>query len=85
MTKTAKDLGIEVKKMSFEDSLKELEGIVKKLESGQQDLDLAIDEYSKGILLKEHCEKKLADAKLKVEKIMKGGDGSLSVKETKEE
>lgn len=84
MTKTAKDLALEVKKMSFEDSMRELEGIVKKLEGGQQDLDLAIDEYSKGILLKEHCEKKLADAKLKVEKIMKGGDGSLSVKETKE-
>ena len=82
MTKTAKELAVDIKKMSFEDSLRELEGIVKKLEGGQQDLDLAIDEYSKGILLKEHCEKKLADAKLKVEKIMKGGDGSLQTKET---
>lgn len=68
----------DIKKMTFEEALKELETIVKKLESGQQDLENSIEEYSRGTLLKEHCEKKLSEAKLKLEKIVKNADGTLS-------
>lgn len=59
----------EIKKLSFEEAMSELEKIVNSLESGQIGLENAIEFYSKGIALKEHCEKKLQDAKLKVEKI----------------
>lgn len=55
--------------MNFETALSELESIVSSLESGKIDLDKAIDSYTKGTLLKEHCEKKLKEAKLKIEKI----------------
>ncbi|MBV8189214.1 MAG: exodeoxyribonuclease VII small subunit [Alphaproteobacteria bacterium] len=65
--------------MSFEDALKELEGIVKQLEQGQVKLDEAITAYERGALLKKHCEQKLAEAKLKVDKIMISADGSVSV------
>ena len=56
--------------LSFEDALKELEAIVQQLERGQVKLDEAITAYERGALLKKHCEQKLAEAKMKVEKIV---------------
>jgi len=63
--------------LSFEDALKELEGIVQQLERGQVKLDEAISAYERGALLKKHCEQKLAEAKMKVEKIVFSADGSV--------
>src|SRR6186997_3700763 len=63
--------------LSFEDALKELEGIVQQLERGQVKLDEAITAYERGALLKRHCEQKLAEAKMKVEKIVFAADGSV--------
>lgn len=64
--------------MSFEDALKELEAIVRKLESGSGDLEASINDYVRGTQLKEYCQQKLADARLRVESILKNQDGSLS-------
>ena len=64
--------------LSFEDALKELEGIVQQLERGQVKLDEAISAYERGALLKRHCEQKLAEAKMKVEKISFSADGSVT-------
>lgn len=55
--------------MSFEESLKALETIVQRLESGESSLDQAIEDYTLGTKLKEHCQKKLDEARLKVEKL----------------
>ena len=55
--------------LSFEDALSELEAIVEKLEGGAVDLDKAIDAYARGMLLKQHCQARLEEARLKVEKI----------------
>lgn len=63
--------------MSFEAALKELETIVKKLEAGQGELETAIADYARGAALKDHCLKKLQDARLKVEKIVKTSSGEL--------
>ena len=63
--------------MSFEQALADLEGIVRKLETGQADLESAITDYERGTLLKAHCQKKLTDAKMKVEKIIQTADGKL--------
>jgi exodeoxyribonuclease VII small subunit len=68
--------------LSFEDALKELEGIVQQLERGQVKLDEAISAYERGALLKRHCEHKLAEAKMKVEKIVFSADGSVSSQPT---
>lgn len=65
---------------SFEQALKELETIVRKLESGAGDLDASINDYVRGTQLKEFCQSKLKDARLKVESILKNQDGSLSLK-----
>ena len=57
------------KELSFEEALKELEEIVVNLEKGDISLDDAIKAYEKGSILKEQCEKRLNEAKMKVEKI----------------
>jgi exodeoxyribonuclease VII small subunit len=66
---------IDVGKMSFEDALEELEEIVRELEDGSIKLDQAIGAYERGAKLKAHCEKKLTEAKTKVEKISLGPAG----------
>lgn len=62
------------KEKSFEVALKELEGIVHKLEQGDVELEQAIKDYVQGMELKKICEKKLADAKLMVEKVVAQGE-----------
>ncbi len=61
--------------MSFEDALRELEQIVQKLEAGDVPLDDSIRIYERGAALKAHCETRLREAELKVEKIVLGADG----------
>lgn len=60
----------DIKKMSFEEALLELEEIVQKLEHGNAPLEESINIYQRGAALKAHCERKLKDAQLKVEKIV---------------
>ncbi len=67
----------DIASLSFEDALKELEGIVQQLERGQVKLDEAIAAYERGASLKRHCEQKLAEAKMKIEKIVFQADGSV--------
>ncbi len=62
-------------KLSFEDATKRLEKIINDLESGNVELENAIELYTEGIKLQEHCENKLNNAKLKVEKIVKNTEG----------
>lgn len=64
--------------LSFEQALKELEGIVRRLESGSGELDAAIADYVRGTALQRHCSQKLSDARLKVEQIVKTQDGNLT-------
>ena len=65
-----------VESLSFETALTELEQIVRSLESGSAPLDESISTYERGVALKKHCEKKLADAQMKIEKISINQDGS---------
>ncbi|MEK9684801.1 MAG: exodeoxyribonuclease VII small subunit [Rhodospirillaceae bacterium] len=72
------DLPSEIAAMSFEAALSELEDIVRTLEQGRNSLDEAISSYERGSLLKKHCEKKLEEARMRVEKITVGPDGKTS-------
>ncbi|MBK0401268.1 exodeoxyribonuclease VII small subunit [Limibaculum sp. M0105] len=64
-----------IAEMSFEDALKELERVVQSLEGGQVPLDESIALYERGEALRAHCEGKLRDAELKVEKIVASASG----------
>jgi exodeoxyribonuclease VII small subunit len=66
-----------LEKMTFEDAMDELENIVNAIDKGDVSLDEAIAAYDRGSILKDHCEKKLNQAKMKVETIQLGGNGEL--------
>lgn len=64
-----------VDKMTFEEALTELEGIVRQLEAGEVELEKSIAIYERGAALKAHCESRLKSAELKVEQIVQGAGG----------
>lgn len=68
----------ELKDLSFEDALLQLENIVRELESGRIKLDDAVSAYEKAVALKQLCETKLKAAQLKIEKIEVSPEGKLS-------
>lgn len=55
--------------MPFEEALAALEEIVTKLESGDVGLEDSIAIYTRGSLLRRHCQDKLKSAEAKIEKI----------------
>lgn len=59
----------DIKGLSFEAALKQLEEIVGKLESGQAPLAESIAIYERGEALKGHCETLLKQAEARIEKI----------------
>ena len=60
---------IKLEKLTFEEAMKELELLVDSLDKGDISLDEAIAAYDRGSQLKDHCQKKLNEAKMKVETI----------------
>ena len=65
----------ELGSLSFEDALQELEEIVRSLEGGKGSLAQAIADYERGAALRQHCERKLAEAEAKVQAIVEGPGG----------
>lgn len=65
----------DIAQMSFEQALRELESIVRKLEAGDVELEKSIEIYERGAKLKAHCETRLKSAELKIEQIVQGGNG----------
>ena len=61
----------EKKELSFEESLEKLEGIVKKLETGDIPLDDAINEFNEAIKLSKICDDKLKKAEEAITKVVK--------------
>ncbi len=68
----------DVTTLSFEDALKRLEEIARKLESGEAALDDAIRLYEEGDRLKQQCEARLKAAQAKIEQIQIGVGGAPS-------
>ena len=73
----------DIARMSFEEALAELQSLVKSLEKGDSKLDDAINSYQRGVDLKRHCEAKLREAQLKVEKIVQSADGTIGTEPAK--
>ena len=65
----------DISEMTFEDALKALEEVVRKLESGEVPLDRSIDLYERGEKLRQHCQARLDAAQARIEKIVQGPDG----------
>jgi exodeoxyribonuclease VII small subunit len=65
----------DIKELSFEQALKELEAIVDRLEKGDVELEASILIYERGEALKTHCDALLRKAEAKVEKIALNASG----------
>lgn len=64
--------------MSFEDALRALEDVVRRLESGDVPLDDSITLYERGEALRKHCQARLDAAQARIEKIVAGPDGQAT-------
>ena len=68
----------DVKSLSFEAALAQLEEIVGKLEGGKAPLAESITIYERGEALKLHCETLLKTAEARIEKITLSRDGKAT-------
>lgn len=59
------------KELSFEESLKKLDEIVKKLENGDTPLDDAIKDFNEAMTLAKSCDEKLKNAEEAITKLVK--------------
>ena len=59
----------EIGKLSFEAAIKELTGIVGKIEQGEIPLQDSLSQYEKGMALIKHCREILQKAEKRIEKI----------------
>ena len=67
-------------KENFETNLKELEEIVKALESGDVSLDEMLSLFEKGIKLTKSCTSLLENAEQKINVLVKNNEGELEEK-----
>ena len=69
----------EVGKMSFEESISQLEKLVEKLETGGTDLDESLEIYERAVILRNHCKSVLDDGQRRIKKIL---ETSVGITET---
>lgn len=72
------DTTADISALSFEDALRSLEEVVRKLESGEVPLDETITLYERGEALRKHCQARLDAAQARIEKIVAGPDGQAA-------
>lgn len=71
----------EKKEVKFDDALKQLEGIIRKLEAGNLPLEESIELYKKGMTLSTDCHQKLQKIEAEIVKLV---DASGNISEFKE-
>jgi exodeoxyribonuclease VII small subunit len=64
-----------MKEKKFEDALRELEDIVKRLESGDLPLEESLKIFEQGVTLSRYCLQKLEEAEKRVSILMKDDGG----------
>ncbi len=72
------EVDAEFSALTFEAALRELEGIVRKLESGDVPLDDSIALYARGEELRKQCARRLEDAEAKIRKLTVDANGSVT-------
>jgi len=70
--------GPDIAGMTFEEALRALEDVVRRLESGDVPLEESIGLYERGEALRRHCQARLDAAQARIDKIVAGPDGKAS-------
>ena len=63
---------------SFEESYKQLESIVERMERGEQSLEDSLKDFEQGVALMKLCHERLKAAEQKVEMLVKNNEGLFS-------
>ncbi|OPX59377.1 MAG: exodeoxyribonuclease VII small subunit [Methanomassiliicoccales archaeon PtaB.Bin134] len=66
--------------MSYEEAIRELESLVKRLEKGDLDLESSLALYERAAVLKRRCQTILDDSERRVQAILEE-EGQLSIKD----
>ena len=74
----AENTQVDVRKLSFERAIEELESIVKRLEEGKVPLEESVAIYERGESLKRRCEELLRQAEVRVDKIITDATGQMT-------
>ena len=72
---------MKIDKISFEESIKKLEEIVRELEDENISLEESMEKFELGIKLSSNCLKKLNEAEGKIEELTRSEDGKLVTRE----
>ena len=75
------EIAEDIRALSFETALAELETIVERLERGDVALEASIEIYQRGSQLRAFCDEKLRDAQMRIEKISDSGSGTQPLDE----
>lgn len=70
-----------VDSLGFDAALAELQAVVGRLEEGGQPLEEALALYERGVALQEHLERLLADAELRIRRLVERGGGRVDALE----
>ncbi len=71
----AENTHVDVKRLSFERAIEELETIVRRLEEGKVPLEESVTIYERGEAMKKRCEELLKQAEARVDKITTDSTG----------
>jgi exodeoxyribonuclease VII small subunit len=71
--------------LTFDAALAELERTVAELEAGGQPLERTLALYERGVALQQRCERLLADAELRVRRLVEGARGALAEAELRDD
>jgi exodeoxyribonuclease VII small subunit len=74
----AENTHVDVKRLSFERAIEELETIVRRLEEGKVPLEESVTIYERGEALKRRCEELLRQAEARVDKITTDSAGQAA-------
>ncbi len=69
-------LNKKIEDLTYEEAFKRLQEIIQLLEGGEISLDDSIKYYEQGMFLKNHCEKKLKNAEMKINTVLKKSNDS---------
>jgi exodeoxyribonuclease VII small subunit len=76
---------VAIERLAFDEALAELQRTVAELEAGGQPLETAIALYERGVALHERCAALLADAELRVRRLVERAGGALQAVEVRAE
>lgn len=77
---TVKPASEDFSKLSYEEALERLEGIVAGMENGDLALEKLISHYEEGMRLRKACLDKLAEAEVKIKALEETLEGEFSLK-----